>query len=252
MTSKEAQGLILAQVRLHEFKLPTNLGGPWLLAKRRRWWAWLAIPRGNRYLRRIGAGVEVLGERAWHDRERAVHRALNGLACPTKPGRWLWIPRWPGRALEEIAADRARPPADRRAALAAAAGALHRLHQIRLDGLTPLSHGDATLRNVVYDPATGRAAWFDFDIAHRPGLPAVERHADDLRALVASAVAAAADLAVPDLCRAIQAAYPDPAPWDHLVDRLRAGPVHHSVFHFAQARPLPRRWAEVAGCLNRP
>jgi hypothetical protein len=46
------------------------------------------------------------------------------------------------------------------------------------DGLW--SHGDGTMANVIYDPATARARLIDFEILHRRDLPAVKRHADDL------------------------------------------------------------------------
>ena len=70
-----------------------------------------------------------------------------------------------------------------------------------------LSHGDATLRNVLFDPETGNARWFDFDTAHDPGLAPAWRHGDDLRALVYSSVESFADVPVTMLLRTVQDAY---------------------------------------------
>lgn len=244
-------GPILARFRLHRFQLRIGPDGVPLIAKRRRWWARLVIPPGNLYLRRPGAKVEILDERAWHDRERAFHQGLYGIDCPTDSRGWLVLPRWPGLTLDRFAADRGRSADERCSALTAAGSALLRLHRVRLDGSGPLSHGDATLRNVQYDPATGRAAWFDLDTAHRPEMPADSRHADDLRALLCSALAVAADLPVADLVGAVRAAYVEPDPWRLLGDMTQSGPIHFSTFHLAQARPTPERLDELEAILGR-
>jgi hypothetical protein len=84
-------------------------------------------------------------------------------------------------------------------------------------------------------PETGEARWFDFDLAHAPGLAAAWRHDDDLRALVYSAVESFADLPVSLLLRTVQDAFADPGPWEQLRDRLARGEPHRSPWHLAQA-----------------
>ena len=72
---------------------------------------------------------------------------------------------------------------------------LHKRPAVWPDGQTRrLSHGDATAENVYVDDLQQCACWFDFDMRHRPDIPEVQRHADDLRALIfSSAVHLAAD-----------------------------------------------------------
>ncbi len=128
-------------------------------------------------------------------------------------------------------ADHARSQLDpapaRLRGLGAASRALWDLHRVELpraDGACErLSHGDATLRNVLFDPGTGEARWFDFDTAHDPGLAPAWRHGDDLRALVYSAVESFADVPVALLLRTVQDAYADAGPWEQLRDRLARG-----------------------------
>lgn len=251
MIRPDRLGPALARVRLHRVEFRTGPDGSPLVAKRRHWWASIAISPGNLYLRWLGAGVEVLGERSWHHREQAIHQALYGIDCPTDRRGWLLLPRWPGLTLAAFVADRSRPATDRLAGLAAAGAALRRLHQVQIDGSSPLSHGDATLRNVQFDPATGRAAWFDFDTAHRAEVSTDARHADDLRAFLWSAVAEAADIRVLDLVETIRLAYVEPAPWWFFRSRLRSGEIHFSTFHLAQAGPTLERQAELNAILRR-
>src|SRR5690349_16581331 len=75
------------------------------------------------------------------------------------------------------------------AALCLASTALRELHGQSMDVAGSdwqLSHGDATCHNVLIDNEHHVAHWIDFDIRHRLGLPKLERHADDLRALIFS------------------------------------------------------------------
>jgi hypothetical protein len=46
------------------------------------------------------------------------------------------------------------------------------------------SHGDAAMRNVMYDAVSGRARLIDFETLHDAAMPAVQRHADDLMAFL--------------------------------------------------------------------
>ncbi|WP_406694388.1 hypothetical protein V5E97_25260 [Singulisphaera sp. Ch08] len=110
---------------------------------------------------------------------------------------------------------------------------------------------DATLRNVLFDPVTGEARWFNFDTAHDPGLAPAWHHGDDLRALVYSAVELFADVPVALLLLTVRDAYADPGPWEQLRDRLARGTLHRSPLHFAQACPPDRRRRELESLLLR-
>jgi hypothetical protein len=155
--------------------------------------------------------------------------------------------------LADHARSRLDPAPARLRGLGAASRALRDLHRVELaradGGCERLSHGDATLRNVLFDPGTGEARWFDFDTAHDPGLAPAWRHGDDLRALVYSAVESFADVPVALLLRTVQDAYADPGPWEQLRDRLARGALHRSPLHLAQACPPDGRRRELESLL---
>ncbi len=248
-------GPALAKVRINAVEPRREPGRPPLIAKRRRWFGrWLIVP-GNLYLRWLGSGVLVLPDRAWRDRERAVHRRLHGIECETDPRGWLLLPEWPGFVLASYASDPRNPPGVRILALSAAARALRAFHRADTAGTDGTGghpgHGDATLRNVIFDPATRQARWFDFDTVHAPSVPEPARHADDLRALLYSALEVLADLPVSALYGVVRDAYGDPGPWRHLRDHLARRPLHSDVFHFAQARPTLARREELERLLRR-
>ncbi len=190
-------------------------GRPPTIAKRRRWFGPLLIGPGNLYLRLLGAGVRVLPGAEWRARERALHRVLHGIELETGPRGWLILPRWPGVVLADHARSRLDPVPARLQGLNAAGRALRDLHRVEMPGADGgselLSHGDATLRNVLFDPGTGEARWFDFDTAHDSTLAPAWRHGDDLRALVYSAVESFADVPVALLLLTVRDAYADPA-----------------------------------------
>ena len=185
----------------------------------------------------------------------ALYRALHGIELETDPRGWLILPRLRGVVLAEHARSRTDPAPGRLQALGAATRALQDLHRLELpraDGRCErLSHGDATIRNVVFDPMTGEARWFDFDMAHDPRLAPAWRHGDDLRALVYSAVESFAEVPVALLLRTVQNAYADPVPWDQLSDRLARGVLHFSPWHLAQACPSDGRRRALESLLLR-
>lgn len=122
-------------------------------------------------------------------------------------------------------------------ALAAAVEALEQLHRlwVRFPNGSEgrFSHGDATTGNVIYDPAGGRARWFDFETVHDSRWPRERRQADDLRAFAYSAAASLPEKAFPSLARSILTLYTDRAVLCALkqaVERVR----RPGAFHFAQ------------------
>jgi hypothetical protein len=245
----------LGKLRLHVIEPRQAPGGLPTIAKRRRWFGSLLIGPANLYLRLVEARVRILPGAEWHARERTLHRVLYGIELETSPPGWLILPRWPGVVL----ADYARSPIDsapaRLRGLAAASRALRDLHRVELlrpDGVCEcLSHGDATLRNVLFDPVTCEARWFDFDTAHDPRVDTAWRQGDDLRALVYSAVESFDDVPVAQLLRAVRDTYADAGPWEQLRDRLARGALHCSPPHFAQACPPTGRRRELESLLLR-
>lgn len=182
--------ILLASFELHRLS-HEQINGRTYLVKTRSRLATLVVPVGNWYLRVIRADSVVLPTAEWQNWERTVMDAVirpKGIAVPMLPGESL------DRALS-----RADVTMDRKLnCIALALRALLRLHErpvVWTDGQTRrLSHGDATADNVCVDDLRQNACWFDFDMRHRPGIPEIHRHADDLRSLIfSSAVHLAAD-----------------------------------------------------------
>jgi hypothetical protein len=240
---------------MHVIEPRQATGRPPTIAKRRRWFGPLLIGPVNLCLRLLRPKVRVLPLAEWHARELALYRVLYGIELETCPQGWIVFPRWPGVVLADYARIPTDPAPTRLRGLGAASRALRDLHRVELlraDGVCErLSHGDATLRNVLFDPGTGEARWFDFDTAHDPGVVPAWRHGDDLRALVYSAVESFDDVPVTMLLRTVRDAYADPRPWKQLRDRLARGALHRSPLHFAQACPPNGRRRELESLLLR-
>ncbi len=245
----------LGKVRFHVIDYRWAPGRPAMIGKRRRWFVPVLIRPVNLYLRLLRARVRVLPEADWQSRERTLHRVLHGIELETGPRGWLILPRWPGVVLADYARSPMDPAPARLRGLGAASRALKDLHLVELlhpgGACERLSHGDATLRNVLFDPGTGEARWFDFDTAHDPGLVPDWRHSDDLRALLYSAVEWFDDVPVAQLLRIVRDTYVNAGPWEQLRDGLARGALHRSPLHFAQACPPNGRRRELESLLLR-
>jgi hypothetical protein len=162
-----------------------NVAGRSVYHKRRRWYAPALIAAA-----RLAPGrFVVLSGATWHAWERAVYWQAYGEEIDIKSDGSLAVPAQPGVVLATLLASGCDEPAALEAC-EAALRALARLHSqvITLpDGSTrPFSHGDATVANVTYDAAQGRAWWFDFETMSAPHRSVPWRQADDLRALLFS------------------------------------------------------------------
>ncbi len=207
------------------------------IEKRRRRAAELLLAPGNLLTQKRSVPLRVLSESAWHRRELEVGPAL-GRRVSLEPGGWLRMERAEGAIVAE--ALRRSPREDLSLEMIrAAALALRELHRLDFDG-EPLSHGDATVRNVTVAESRRRATWFDFDAQHLDGrsTPA-ERRADDLRALIFSAAAHlrgpfdAAHLAE----NAIEA-YGDAEALIALAALVSRDDLSHDLWHLAQCSGL--------------
>lgn len=180
----------LASLRLHHSCVGLVDGHAVRLKCRTRWSAVL-IPPGNAYLRFQGALSTALPRSAWLEWELAVGCALERHVCVLNDQRGLQFDDHPGISLAELLRSGISWQ-EKRDAIQWAATALRSLHQTRINacGLAdwPLSHGDATSRNVIIDHVSRTATWIDFDTRHHPRLAAAIRHADDLRALLWSSL----------------------------------------------------------------
>lgn len=157
----------------------------------------------------------VLPEEPWFRREIALYRGFHGACAEVRGPGLLWLPRLPGERL-----DRAVARLPQREALHVAGAALRQLAALHERGPTTderkaadkreatdekgvptategrgvptaggeelFSHGDATAKNVLHDPASGRFSFFDFETIHPPSFSLLERRADDIATLAGS------------------------------------------------------------------
>lgn len=196
--ARRLTGRILACGRLHRIRYDRVTDAE-IVLKSRRLGSRLAIAVGNLYLRWQRSEVVVLTDNAWLHWESAVEAATrHGVVFQTPPSphenfRGLISHLCPGRTLRSILTDPACSLDEKFAAIRWAMAALHQLHRHQADwshGIRQsISHGDATVNNVLVDAKTHSATWIDFDTRHHPQLCKLDRHADDLRALIYSAAA---------------------------------------------------------------
>ena len=185
-------GRFLGAIRLHRVER-VCIEGVEYIRKQRRLAAALLIPLGNAYLRISGNPSVVLSRTRWFAWERAVDEAAGRrlLANVETDPRSLWCRRVPGVSLQQLLADDALALEQKFAAFDWSIATLRTLHACSADwgdGMhQSISHGDATSANVIVDLDAGAACWIDFETRHLPGIPELERHADDLRALIDSA-----------------------------------------------------------------
>lgn len=148
----------------------------------------ILIPIANGMLRSMHAHVIVLHGTQWKEWETAVWAALHQAAIRTTP-RGLVIPEMPGNVLVDYLAGN-HSDEEKLVAVKSCLTALCEAHRqiiIYPDGTQrPFSHGDATARNVLFDPASGRAHWIDFETIHSPDLLEDQRQSDDFRAFFVS------------------------------------------------------------------
>ena len=153
-------------------------GGERQVRKRRRCYAPLLIRMSDLLVGLLDAGVRVLPQREWEERERRIYRRLHGTSIRVDAGGVLVLPLLAGRTLAALLEDVGLEAQRRRTAIAHATIALARFHRL---GLT---HGDAMAENVLVDLDAGAAHWFDFETVHDADRPVAWRRADDVRALL--------------------------------------------------------------------
>lgn len=224
----------MAATHLNRVWFILEAGRPYVL-KRRRWFSPLLIFFGNGVSRVRRVPVIVLQNRAWRAWEARVNPLVNGFDAVCDGRRRLRVERAAGEPLQQILAAPRHGLEQKAEAIAAAARAMRALHAAHLPaGGQALSHGDATVRNVAYDFASGRAQWFDFDLAHDLRTSAALRHADDLRALIFSAAPLLAAAELPPIAEALLEAY-GASPALAALERLVADPrLDTDLYHRAQ------------------
>ncbi|WP_257451111.1 phosphotransferase [Archangium lipolyticum] len=158
---------------------PESLRGRAVWVKRRRPGMGAVIAPGNLFLRLSRSRIRMFVSCArWQDWELASFQLLHpGRLAERRKGGAVALEELPGESLDRLLARGELTPE----MLAASAVELRRAHALCLPGSrVPWSHGDAHLKNVLYDAAGRCARLIDFETPHEPWLSADERHADDL------------------------------------------------------------------------
>jgi serine/threonine protein kinase len=149
-----------------------------LVRKHRRFYAPLLIWMSGLLVRILDAGVRVLPQRDWEQRERRIYQRLHGTSIRVDADGMLVLPLLAGHTLAILLEDPQLEESVRKKAVEHAAIALADFHRL---GYT---HGDAMAENVLVDLEAGIARWVDFETIHEANRPLAWRRADDLRALL--------------------------------------------------------------------
>ena len=241
---REILAAMMAGVRLNTVRLEARAGRP-LLCKRRRWYAPLVIPFGNFVSQRRSVPVRVLNAAQWIARERICAVHCRGSDLEINPAGELCQSVAAGEPLHLLLGNTELDWGRALDAVAAAARALRAFHRLTLAGEgAPASHGDATVRNVAVDPHDMLATWFDFDLSHDPCSPPHARHADDLRALIFSALPHLPAEQIAPMAKSAVAAYAESDVLAELSRQLDSGRLNRDFYHLAQTlAPAPARAA---------
>ncbi len=165
------------------------LNGRAVAIKRRNTFGRFILPVANAFFRVVHAPAQFFTSmRKWQMWETKCFRILNpGFRASTLPDGSVVEELLPGKSLwEHVKEGTLTRPMLRSAALE-----LRRAHGIYSELHEGLwSHGDAAMRNFLYDEKTGRTRLIDFELVHDPAIPADRRHADDLLAFLLDLVGA--------------------------------------------------------------
>ena len=174
-----ASGRMLRSARYSTVRI-AHQDGQALVRKHRRFYAPLLIWMSGLLVWMLDAGVRVLPQRDWEQRERRIYQRLHGASVRVDPDGTLVLPLLAGRTLAVLLEDPELEEPARKRAMEHAAVALAGLHRL---GFT---HADAMAENVLVDLEAGVARWFDFETIHEASRPPAWCRADELRALLAT------------------------------------------------------------------
>ncbi|WP_342380367.1 hypothetical protein NVS55_12315 [Myxococcus stipitatus] len=216
-----ARGLarVMDAVRVNAVALEVREGVS-LWHKRRRLGMGAVIAAGNVFLRLSRSRIRMFpSAKHWRDWELSSFALLHpGRTAEARGTHAVALEALPGERLDLLLA-RGRLT---QAMVEAAARELHRAHGLRQPRAShPWSHGDAHLKNLLYDEAGQRAWLIDFETEHDAHLSADERHADDLFVFLLDLRGRTTREEALCLARAFLCAYVEPGVLDALRARLR-------------------------------
>ncbi|MEI8021530.1 MAG: hypothetical protein WCH39_25195 [Schlesneria sp.] len=238
----------MARCRLHQIRY-VDQDDVAVVMKSRRSGSRLAIYSGNRYLKLQKCEVEILRTDEWIRWEKAVQNAMNCADCVPQTelidGNSHTFTRRhvTGSSLRDVLKASRYSEEVKLSAIRWAVDSLCQLHRRSADwgsGVKQsVSHGDATVDNVIVNVDLQEASWIDFDMRHLPHVSELDRRADDLRALIFSAADCLPVFRFPRLVEAAIASLNDERLLTRLRDRLTNEWSQLNTFQLAQA---PLSW----------
>lgn len=171
-------GQLINATALNRVTITSHHGRP-VAVKRRTVVGFCLVPVANLFFQVADVPVHLLFNVSdWQWREILCFRSLNEHFDAVAPSAWsVREELLPGKSLwEHLKAGTLTKPM-----LRAAGKELRRVHGLWSDEHKgPFSHGDAAMRNVLYDPVENRVRLIDFELVHNAQVPAIRRQAEDL------------------------------------------------------------------------
>ena len=218
--------------------------GDFHVRKFRMFYAPLLVWLGDPLVRILGAGVRVLPQRDWEERERRVYQSLRGMSIRIDADGTLVLPRLAGQTLAALLDDPELEESVQKRAIECAVVALAEFH------LLGFTHGDAMAENVIVDLAAGVAHWFDFETVHDSSRPIAWRRADDVRALLATCLVRTAAEKRAETIRLILHVYADQEVTRHLATTFTSVLRRPLPFHLGQAGLSFEAYRDIARLLS--
>ena len=220
-----------------------DIDGKAFVRKRRSWYDWALIAPGNIVFRFRQTPVRVLYKGEWVRWERTLKLALRNERISA--GKELLCEKISGQPLSDYLSTETKFP-QKLASLKTATLALKALHKtsVELAGFErpiKLSHGDAAIANVLYEIESNQAEWFDFDLRHDLRIDAVQRHADDLRALLFTAGCCLRESELESLVKMVRLEYRCERVWAALQNQLISRWFWLDLFHPSQTQRVRSR-----------
>ena len=236
-------GRLLRGARYSQARIVSE-GNELAVRKHRTWYAPILVSSGRQLVRLLAAGIQVLPQRAWVERERLVYQRLYGTPVRVDADGALILPRLPGNTLAAVLEEPATADSARHRAIELAVLALADLHA------RDFTHADAMAENVMVDLDAEIARWFDFETVHDPSRSMTWRRADDVRALLATCLVRVAPDKLADTLERVLDAYGDDTVVPLLAKSYSSILRRPLPFHLGQA-PLPfERFRKIGSLLN--
>ena len=230
-----ASGRVLRSARYSEARIVDRQ-----VRKHRVFYAPLLIWLGNPLLKILGAGVRILPQRQWEERERTIYRSVYDASIRIDVDGTMVLPCLAGETLATLLEDPTLEESVRDRAIERAAVALAGFHRL---GFT---HGDAMAENVMVDLDAGIARWFDFETLHDSSRPMVWRRAEDLRALLVTSLVRTVPEKRTEALELILSTYADDDITRVLATSFTSVWLRSLTFHLAQAGLSFQCYREIA------